>query len=128
MARQLEAELRGDLVLKLLDRVVLELFDAAAPTCVACHAPVTANFVDDPHALLPLDAAPPGREAALDSGDEAVFGDGVGCIVCHTQPHPLAEGAAARVRLWQLAPLLVHTILFGGGYGSSVRAAALAYL
>jgi fructosamine-3-kinase len=46
----------------------------------------------------------------------------------YEEVHPLAEGAAARVRLWQLAPLLVHTILFGGGYGSSVRAAALAYL
>ncbi|HST41987.1 MAG TPA: fructosamine kinase family protein, partial [Conexibacter sp.] len=36
---------------------------------------------------------------------------------------PLAPGAAERVGLWQLAPLLLHAALFGGGYGS--RAAEL---
>ena len=33
---------------------------------------------------------------------------------------PLAEGHEERVDLWQLFPLLVHAVLFGGGYGSSV--------
>jgi len=69
------------------------LFEAAGPTCVACHAPLAANFVDDPHALLPLDASPPGRERAIDGGNAAVLADGVGCIVCHTQSQPLSEGA-----------------------------------
>jgi fructosamine-3-kinase len=41
---------------------------------------------------------------------------------------PLAGGHEERVRLWQLLPLLVHAILFGGGYGSSVGATARAYL
>jgi fructosamine-3-kinase len=29
---------------------------------------------------------------------------------------PLADGWRARIPLWQLFPLLVHAVLFGGGY------------
>ena len=29
---------------------------------------------------------------------------------------PFADGWRARVGLWQLFPLLVHAVLFGGGY------------
>lgn len=36
---------------------------------------------------------------------------------------PLAEGARARVALYQLYPLLVHVNLFGGSYVTSVEAA-----
>lgn len=35
--------------------------------------------------------------------------------------HPLADGHAERVGLWQLAPLLVHVVLFGGSYADAVR-------
>ena len=35
--------------------------------------------------------------------------------------------ARERVALWQLFPLLVHAILFGGSYGSAVRRAAERY-
>ena len=41
--------------------------------------------------------------------------------------HPLADGHAERVALWQLFPLLVHAVLFGGGYGAAVDRAARAY-
>jgi len=41
---------------------------------------------------------------------------------------PLADGHAARVPLFQLLPLLVHAVLFGGGYGASVERAARAAL
>ncbi|MGH3826462.1 MAG: fructosamine kinase family protein [Pseudonocardiaceae bacterium] len=37
---------------------------------------------------------------------------------------PLAPGWRARVPLHQLFPLLVHAVLFGGGYGARVSAAA----
>ena len=40
---------------------------------------------------------------------------------------PLADGHEERVALWQLFPLLVHAVLFGGGYGSSVERAARRY-
>lgn len=41
---------------------------------------------------------------------------------------PLAPGWPARVPLHQLFPLLVHAVLFGGGYGASAAAAARAAL
>lgn len=40
---------------------------------------------------------------------------------------PLTEGAPERVALWQLVPLLVHALLFGGGYAARVRAVAGRY-
>ena len=40
----------------------------------------------------------------------------------YAEAHPLADGHEERVELWQLFPLLVHAVLFGGGYGSQVEA------
>ena len=40
---------------------------------------------------------------------------------------PLADGHEDRVALFQLFPLLVHAVLFGGGYGASVERAAGRY-
>jgi fructosamine-3-kinase len=41
---------------------------------------------------------------------------------------PLADGADGRVALYQLAPLLVHAVLFGGSYGAAAERAASSYL
>jgi fructosamine-3-kinase len=41
---------------------------------------------------------------------------------------PRAEGHAERVDLYQLLPLLVHAVLFGGSYGASARRAAERYI
>jgi fructosamine-3-kinase len=40
---------------------------------------------------------------------------------------PRADGHAERVELYQLLPLLVHAVLFGGSYGVSARRAAERY-
>jgi fructosamine-3-kinase len=40
---------------------------------------------------------------------------------------PLADGHEDRVALYQLFPLLVHTVLFGGAYGGSAERAARHY-
>jgi fructosamine-3-kinase len=40
---------------------------------------------------------------------------------------PLAEGWEQRVQLWQLAPLLVHAVLFGGSYPDAAERIALHY-
>lgn len=45
------------------------------------------------------------------------FGDEV--FVGYNQVYPLAAGWRERVPWYQLPPLLVHAILFGGGYGAS---------
>jgi fructosamine-3-kinase len=41
---------------------------------------------------------------------------------------PLAAGADERVELYQLAPLLVHAILFGGSYAAAAERDARSYL
>jgi fructosamine-3-kinase len=46
------------------------------------------------------------------------FGEG------YDEVAPLAEGHADRVPLYQLFPLMVHAVLFGGGYGASAEQAA----
>jgi fructosamine-3-kinase len=40
---------------------------------------------------------------------------------------PLAPGHEDRLALWQLFPLMVHAVLFGGGYGGSAEDVARRY-
>jgi fructosamine-3-kinase len=49
-------------------------------------------------------------------------------VAAYDEAAPLADGWRGRVALHQLFPLLVHTVLFGGGYGSQAGAAARAAL
>ena len=42
----------------------------------------------------------------------------------YQEVQPLADGHERRVALWQLLPLLVHAVLFGGSYGASAIRAA----
>jgi fructosamine-3-kinase len=41
---------------------------------------------------------------------------------------PLADGHTERVPLYQLLPLMIHAVLFGGGYGASAEDAARRYV
>ena len=45
-------------------------------------------------------------------------------LAAYAEAAPLAAGHEERVALWQLFPLLVHAVLFGGGYGALGRGAA----
>jgi fructosamine-3-kinase len=45
----------------------------------------------------------------------------------YAEEAPLAAGHEERVELWQLFPLMVHAVLFGGGYGASAEAVARRY-
>jgi fructosamine-3-kinase len=49
-------------------------------------------------------------------------------FAAYDEAAPLAGGHAERVSLWQLSPLLVHALLFGGSYGASAGEAARRYL
>jgi fructosamine-3-kinase len=49
-------------------------------------------------------------------------------MAAYEEVAPLAEGHEDRVELYQLFPLLVHAVLFGGGYRASAEAAARRYL
>lgn len=44
---------------------------------------------------------------------------GPACTAAYDEVLPLAPGWRERLGLWQLEPLLVHAVLFGGGYGAS---------
>jgi fructosamine-3-kinase len=46
----------------------------------------------------------------------------------YNEVYPLADGWQRRIPLHQLFPLLVHTVLFGGGYASQAMSAARAAL
>ncbi|HET9254648.1 MAG TPA: fructosamine kinase family protein, partial [Pseudonocardiaceae bacterium] len=49
-------------------------------------------------------------------------------LASYHETAPLGPGWRQRVPLHQLFPLLVHAVLFGGGYGVSATAAARAAL
>lgn len=48
-------------------------------------------------------------------------------LAAYEEIWPLAAGWEERVGLWQLQPLLVHAILFGGSYGAAAERAATRY-
>ena len=48
-------------------------------------------------------------------------------LAAYEEAAPLADGARDRVDLYQLFPLMVHAVLFGGGYGASAEQAARRY-
>ncbi len=51
----------------------------------------------------------------------ALFGGfGAEAFASYNETHPLADGWQDRIPWHHLTPLLVHAILFGGGYGASV--------
>ncbi|MFN2494477.1 MAG: fructosamine kinase family protein [Pseudonocardiaceae bacterium] len=77
-----------------------------------------------------LDPAAHGGHRETDLAMLALFGhphlDRV--LAGYQDTAPLASGWQARVPLYQLFPLLVHAVLFGGGYGARATAAARAML
>jgi fructosamine-3-kinase len=48
-------------------------------------------------------------------------------FVAYEEVTPLADGWRERVELWQLLPLLVHAVLFGGSYRSAAERVAASY-
>ncbi len=54
-------------------------------------------------------------------------GTGERVFAAYEEHSPLAEGWQERVQLYQLLPLLVHALLFGGSYADAAERAALRY-
>jgi fructosamine-3-kinase len=70
-----------------------------------------------------IDPAAYGGHREVDLAMLHLFGaPSPGLVEAYHEVFPLAEGWRDRLRLWQLEPLLVHAVLFGGSYGDSVRA------
>jgi fructosamine-3-kinase len=69
------------------------------------------------------DPAVYGGHREIDLAMMRLFGGfGARAFAAYDEAWPLAEGAAARVALYQLYPLMVHVNLFGGGYVGQVEA------
>jgi fructosamine-3-kinase len=55
-------------------------------------------------------------------------GYGADCFAAYDEATPLAAGWEARVPLHQIAPLVVHAVKFGGGYGPAAAEAIARYV
>ena len=72
-----------------------------------------------------IDPAAHGGHREVDLAMLRLFGSpGARVFDAYHEAAPLADGHDQRVPLWQLFPLLVHALLFGGSYGSSAERAA----
>jgi fructosamine-3-kinase len=65
-----------------------------------------------------IDPAAHGGHREFDLAMMRLFGGfAAGCFDAYAEASPLADGWEERVPLHQIAPLVVHAIKFGGGYG-----------
>jgi fructosamine-3-kinase len=70
-----------------------------------------------------VDPAPYGGHREVDLAMLHLFGTpGPGVVAAYDELFPLAPGWRDRLPLWQLEPLLVHAVMFGGSYGASALA------
>lgn len=90
----------------------------------------TGNVVaDDRGRAWLIDPAAHGGHREIDLAMLRLFGaPSERIFVAYEEVAPLADGQGDRVGLWQLSPLLVHALLFGGSYGAAAGEAARRYL
>ncbi len=75
-----------------------------------------------------IDPAAYGGHREVDLAMLALFGrPSARTLAAYDEVWPRADGHEERVGLYQLFPLLVHAVLFGGGYAASAEAAARRY-
>jgi fructosamine-3-kinase len=77
-----------------------------------------------------VDPAAHGGHRETDLAMLTLFGEGwvPRMLAAYEESTPLSDGWRARQRLHQIHPLLVHAVLFGGGYLAAALAAAEEYL
>ncbi len=84
------------------------------------------NVLWSPTGAVLIDPAAHGGHRETDLAMLALFGcphlDAI--LAAYDEAAPLADGWRDRVPLHQLFPLLVHVVLFGGGYGAQAVSAA----
>jgi fructosamine-3-kinase len=75
-----------------------------------------------------IDPSPYGGHREVDLAMLRLFGaPSERVFAAYEEVTPLAEGWQERVSLWQLLPLLVHALLFGGSYRTEVERVARSY-
>ncbi len=79
-------------------------------------------MADAQGAPIVIDPAAHGGHREVDLAMLALFGGPrPRVLAAYDEALPLPVGHEDRVELWQLFPLLVHAVLFGGGYGAAVE-------
>jgi fructosamine-3-kinase len=124
MARDRKAV--DDRVPALVDRLAARIAEVAgAPEPPArLHGDLWSGnvHVDDRGEPWLVDPAAYGGHREVDLAMLHLFGSpSPAFAAAYNEVHPLADGWRDRLRLWQLEPLLTHAVMFGGGYGASVR-------
>lgn len=75
-----------------------------------------------------VDPAAYGGHREVDLAMLHLFGSpSPGVIAAYGETTPLADGWRERLALWQLEPLLTHTVMFGGRYGQQAHAVLARY-
>lgn len=75
-----------------------------------------------------IDPAAHGGHREVDLAALRLFGGpSEQCFSAYAEAWPLADGHAERVALWQLGMVLLHVVLFGGGYASQAMEIARRY-
>lgn len=116
----------------LLDRLIERLPELAGPPepPARVHGDLWAgNVLTDARGTSWLiDPAAHGGHRELDLAMLRLFGGASErCFAAYEEVRPLASGAAERVQLWQLVPLLLHAVLFGPAWGARAGEAMRRY-
>lgn len=114
------------------ERILARIEDLAGPSepPARIHGDLwRGNVLADPSGTpWVVDPAAHGGHRETDLAMLRLFGGfGERCFAAYDEAFPLADGWRERVALHQLHPLLVHCVLFGGGYIARALAAAHCY-
>ena len=117
----------------LADRLAARLPELAGPSepPARLHGDLwSGNVITDSRGQpVLIDPAVYGGHREVDLAMLALFGGlSTRVVAAYEARTPLAPGWKARTRLWQIYPLLVHTLLFRGSYVQAAEAAMRAYL
>jgi fructosamine-3-kinase len=129
MARDNESlDLRGAAA---VERLCSRIDDLAGPEepPARLHGDLwSGNVMSGPEGPVLIDPAAYGGHREVDIAMLQLFGSPPPeFFTAYDEFNPLADGYRDRTGLWQLFPLLVHAVLFGGGYGAQVRQTAARY-
>lgn len=108
---------------RLLERLIARLPELAGPPepPARLHGDLWAGNVLTDRTQTPwlIDPAAHGGHRELDLAMLRLFGGpSERCFQAYEEVAPLAPGAPDRTALWQLAPLLLHAVLFGPSWGA----------
>ena len=115
-----------------IDRVCARIDELAGPVepPARLHGDLWSGNVHSDASGRPwlIDPAAYGGHREVDLAMLRLFGSpGERLVPAYAEAHPLADGHGERIELWQLFPLLVHAVLFGGSYGAGAGKAARRY-